>query len=219
MDEELTLEVRDARAADRDAVFAFCARTWGDDGDYIPRVWDSWLADTSGAVLAGIADGKPVAVSHISMLAPDEAWIEGLRVAPEARRKGAGRVIVSRSLIRAREMGASVARMFTGATNIASQRLFATFGFMKIAELAWYTGEALPNTSSVSSPAARLRTAAELDPTIAETTIETTAATQRASAHTGPGRFRPHLGMAGAIKPDPVQRWRRDSPLGRTRRH
>lgn len=173
MDAESPLEVRDARTEDRDAVVAFCARTWGDDGDYIPGVWDSWLVDTTGAVLVGVAGGRPVAVSHVSMLAPDEAWIEGLRVAPEARRHGVGRVMVSRSLARARDMGASVARMITGATNIASQHLFAAFGFTKIAELARYTAEALSTGPDESTGAARPRTAAELDPTIAETTLDT----------------------------------------------
>ena len=85
MSEGLPLEVRDARPEDRDAVFAFCARTWGDDGDYVPDVWDSWLADATGVMLVGVADGRPVALSRINMIAPDEAWIEGLRVAPDMR--------------------------------------------------------------------------------------------------------------------------------------
>jgi ribosomal protein S18 acetylase RimI-like enzyme len=169
------LEVRDARPEDRDAVFAFCVRTWGDDGDYIPDVWDSWLADTGGALLVGAIDGRPIALSRINMVTPDEAWIEGVRVAPEARRQGVGRVMVSRSLVRAREMGASVARMFTGASNTASQQLFAAFGFTKIAELDWYTGDALPDDPEEAARVARPRTAAELDPSIAETTRDTTA--------------------------------------------
>jgi ribosomal protein S18 acetylase RimI-like enzyme len=173
MDERMALDVRDARPEDREAVFAFCARTWGDDGDYIPDVWDAWLADTAGAVLVGVENGLPVAVSHVSMPGPDEAWIEGLRVAPAMRRQGIGRMMVSRSLVRAREMGATVARMFTGATNIASQRLFAAFGFTRIAELAWYTADALPTDPEEAARAARPRTAAELDPSIAETTLDT----------------------------------------------
>ncbi len=173
MREESNLEVRDARLEDRDAVFAFCARTWGDDGDYIPDVWDSWLADTAGALLVGVVDGQPVALSRVHMVASDEAWIEGVRVAPEARRRGIGRVLVSRSLVRARDLGALVARMFIGASNTASQRLFARFGFTKIAELAWYTGDALSDDPVNAASVARSRTAAELDPSIAETTRDT----------------------------------------------
>ncbi|HEU0028014.1 MAG TPA: GNAT family N-acetyltransferase [Ktedonobacterales bacterium] len=174
MDKQMALDVRDARTEDRDAVVAFCARTWGDDGDYISDVWDAWFADTAGAVLVGVENGMPVALSHVSMIATEEAWIEGLRVAPEARRQGIGRAMVSRSLVRAREMGASVARMFTSAANIASQRLFADFGFTRIAELAWYTADVLPTDPEEAAHAARPRTAAELETSIAETTRDTT---------------------------------------------
>ncbi|HEY7851235.1 MAG TPA: GNAT family N-acetyltransferase [Ktedonobacterales bacterium] len=168
------LEVRDARSEDRDAVLAFCARTWGDAGDYVADVWDAWLADPHGALLVGVADGQPVALSHLRMTSPDEAWIEGVRVAPAVRRQGVARVMVSRSLVRAREMGATVARMFTDLTNGASQRLFEGFGFSKVAELAYYTGAALSSDPEEAARQRPPRSAAELDPTIAETTVDTT---------------------------------------------
>lgn len=163
------LEVRDARSEDRDAVLAFCAHTWGDEGDYIAEVWDAWLAESPGALLVGVVDGHPVALSHIRLTAPDEAWIEGVRVAPEVQRQGMGRVMVSRSLVRSRELGASVARMFTHSTNTASQRLFEGFGFSKVAELAYFVADALSPDPEEAARQSAPRSAAELDPTIAET--------------------------------------------------
>lgn len=168
------LEVRDARPEDRNAVFAFTARTWGDAGDYIPDVWDDWLANPDGALLVGALGGQPVAIAHVLMAAPEEAWISGVRVAPTVRRQGVARVMVSRSLARAHQMGASVARMFTDATNIPSQRLFAGFGFSKVAELAYYTAPALSSNPEEAAQQRGPRSAAELDPTIAETTVDTT---------------------------------------------
>ena len=50
---------RPAREDDREAVLAFCARTW-DDGDYIQYVWEDWLRDTSGALLVATLAGRPV---------------------------------------------------------------------------------------------------------------------------------------------------------------
>jgi len=156
-----SLTVRLARASDRDAVFAFCARTWGDDGDYIPYVWDEWLADMDaghGALLVAVAsaqdeaaDGaapsaaheRPVGLLHVRMVADDEAWIEGVRVDPAERRQGIGRSLVSRGLVAARERGATVARIFTDATNVASQRLFGGFGFTRVAELLSFRAPAL----------------------------------------------------------------------------
>jgi ribosomal protein S18 acetylase RimI-like enzyme len=168
------LVVRDARAEDRDAVFAFCARTWGDAGDYIPEVWDDWLANPHGALLVGVVSEQPVALAHVLMATSDEAWISGVRVAPEARRQGVARALVSRALARAHEMGATVARMFTDLTNVPSQRLFEGFGFSKVAELDYYTGAALSPDPQEAARQRPPRSAAELDPTIAETTVDTT---------------------------------------------
>lgn len=165
------LVVREARQEDRDAVLAFCAQTW-DGGDYIEQVWDRWLADADGALLLGEAGGEPVALSHIQMLAAGEAWIEGVRVAPRARRQGVGRVMISRSLVRARDLGATVARLFTGARNQPAQRLFGAFGFSRVAELVCYSAGALAPDGERAGP--EPRTAAERDPTIAETTRDTT---------------------------------------------
>ena len=139
------LIVRPARAEDREAVLAFCAHTW-EDGDYIADVWDAWLHDTRGILLVGAAGDRPVALAHVAMLSDDEAWIEGVRVDPAERRQGIGRVLISRSLVAARERGANVARFFTSATNIASQQLFAGFGFVRVAEMVQY--EANPATTN-----------------------------------------------------------------------
>ncbi len=145
-----SLTVRPARAADRAAVMAFCARTWGDDGDYIPAVWDEWLMAMQvgqGALLVAAAvvtgqsaalgtaepAGRPVGLLHVRMVADDEAWIEGVRVDPTERRQGIGRSLVARGLVAAREQGAAVARFFTGAENVASQQLFGGFGFTRVA--------------------------------------------------------------------------------------
>lgn len=168
------LEVRDARAEDRDTVLAFCERTFGDEGDYIADVWDEWLAARNGALLVGVVAGQPVALSHVLLTSPDEAWIEGVRVAPGMRRQGVGRVIISRSLVRARELGATSARMFTHSTNEASQRLFERFGFRKVAELAYYVGAPLSPDPEEAARQRAPRSAAELEPSIAETSTDTT---------------------------------------------
>ncbi len=138
------LEVRPAREDDRMPVLEFCAQTW-EEGDYIADVWDDWLRDTAGALLVGTVAGRPVAIVHARMMSADEAWLEGIRVDPAARRQGIGRVMVSRALVAARERGAAVARLFVDDANTVSQRLTARFGFTRVAEVALYVGEALPD--------------------------------------------------------------------------
>lgn len=149
---DTALEVRPARAEDREAVLAFCAHTW-DDGDYIADVWDEWLQDGRDVLLVGLLDGQPVAINHMRMVSDDEAWLEGMRVDPNFRREGFGRIITSRTLVAARERGASVARLITSSRNLASQRMIARFGFGRVAEMARYRGPALPPEDARQIPA------------------------------------------------------------------
>lgn len=166
------LEVRDAREDDREAVLAFCARSFGEEGDYIASVWDAWVGTNhTGALLVGVVAAQPVAICHVQLTAPDEAWIEGLRVAPDARRQGVGRVMVSRAMVRARELGASAVRLFTHASNLISERLFEGFGFTRVAELMSCTAPAL--SPDPDDAANTRRNAAELESTIGETTHDT----------------------------------------------
>ena len=61
------IEVRLARAEDREAVLAFCTQTWS-WGDYIEHVWDQWLHNPNGQLLVATSDNKPVGVIHMQML-------------------------------------------------------------------------------------------------------------------------------------------------------
>lgn len=136
-----TIETRPARAEDREPVLAFCVHTWP-DGDYIPDVWDEWLASTDGVMLVATAGGRAVGLVHLRMMSPEEGWIEGIRVDPAARRLGIGRMLLSRALVAARERGATVARLLTGHENLPSQRLIANFGFTRVAEVVRYDASA-----------------------------------------------------------------------------
>jgi ribosomal protein S18 acetylase RimI-like enzyme len=136
------IETRAATEDDRADVLAFCAQTW-DGGDYIDAVWDTWLADTTGALLVATHAGRPIGLAHLRMMSTDEAWIEGVRVDPRVRRQGVARTLISRTLATAHERGAAVARYFTDSDNIASQRLFDRFGFTRVAEIIRFAAEAL----------------------------------------------------------------------------
>ncbi|HEV2237329.1 MAG TPA: GNAT family N-acetyltransferase [Ktedonobacterales bacterium] len=156
-----TITIRPARPNDRDAVLAFCQRTW-DDGDYIESVWDEWLADPSGSLLVADAESNPVAIVRVVLLDVRESWIEGLRVAPDARRHGIGAALVAEALRVARARGSSVCRLFTGSDNLGSQALFAAAGFEQVARLIGFEAparavvpsQALPPGGALSTPGA-----------------------------------------------------------------
>src|SRR5256885_13713219 len=86
------LAVRAARQEDREAVLAFCAATW-EWGDYIEDVWDRWLNDPKGSLFVATLDGQPVGISHMQMLTPTDAWLEGLRVDPDYRQQGIAKAL------------------------------------------------------------------------------------------------------------------------------
>ncbi len=148
----MSIEIRPAQPADRHAVLAFCQRTW-DDGDYIEQVWDAWLSDTTGSLLVALAASNPVAIVHVSLLDATQSWIEGLRVAPDARRQGIGHALVAEALRVARGRGARVCRMFTGSANLASQALFSAAGFAPVAQLVGFAATARTVLPSQALPA------------------------------------------------------------------
>jgi ribosomal protein S18 acetylase RimI-like enzyme len=147
------LIVRPARPEDREAVLAFCQEI-GDGTDYIADVWEEWLAADTGALLVAVSDGHPMGLVHVAMLSREDAWLEGIRVDPAVRRHGIGRVLTSQALATAREQGAKVVRLFTSSDNVAAQEFVTRrFGFLKVAEVARYTGMALESGSDPDADA------------------------------------------------------------------
>jgi len=137
--------IRQAEPEDKEAVLAFCAHTW-DWGDYIPKVWDEWLADSSGRLLVAVWQERPVAVAHMQMVTPDECWLEGMRVDPAVRGHGIAGRLNEQALREAQKMGASVARLATRFDNVVAQRLLEQGGFKQVGTYVHY-----------GAPAERLR--------------------------------------------------------------
>lgn len=136
------LIIRPARAQDRPAVEHICEHTW-EDGDYVPDVWDEWLADPQGALVVGEIDGRVVALDHIVFRTPDEAWLEGMRVDPEFRLRGIARQFTVHALDYAQEHGARVARLATGHHNEPIHKLMAESGLQRVGEGALFSAGAL----------------------------------------------------------------------------
>jgi GNAT superfamily N-acetyltransferase len=133
--------IRLAQSEDKAAVLAFCAHTW-EWGDYIPQVWDAWLADPSGQLLVAVLDERPVALVHMQMVSPDESWLEGMRVDPGARGHGISRRINAQAMREARQMGATVARLATRFDNLIAQRAAETAGFQQVGTYLHYAAPA-----------------------------------------------------------------------------
>ena len=149
------LHLRPARPSDRDAVVAMVASVW-DGNDYVPDVWDAWLADPSGPLLVGELDGQPVALAKISQLNPGEDWFHGLRVAPEQRGRGFARAMLHRCAELSRERDAHALRYLTSEDNPPMHRIGEQLGFRLVYAPAWYKARGLAGTpSTVALPPER----------------------------------------------------------------
>ncbi|MDE1766917.1 MAG: GNAT family N-acetyltransferase [Thaumarchaeota archaeon] len=85
------MKIRNAKEGDKSHVLEFCKDTFS-WGDYIADVWDTWKS--KGHLYVAEQDGLVVGMYNISFFAK-EAWLEGMRVRPQYRKKGLGTKMMS----------------------------------------------------------------------------------------------------------------------------
>jgi GNAT superfamily N-acetyltransferase len=152
------IQVRPAQAADKSAVEGICAQIWDGD-DYIPQVWDDWLADLHGELIVAEQAGKIVGIAKLSRVADNEWWMEGLRVAPAHRKQGIGAKLHTYLVEKARQISQGTLRFGTRSDNEPVHHLAAHDGFCHLAAYHRYRADSLP-TANV--PALRQLTEADL---------------------------------------------------------
>jgi len=119
-----------------------CAHTW-DWGDYIPEVWEDWLAEEQGIILVGELQGQVVALNHVSFQECGQVWLEAMRVDPGYRRRGIAGRFLDHSVAYAREQGARVVRLGTSGTNTAIHIMTARASMDRVGAYVLRTAEAL----------------------------------------------------------------------------
>ncbi len=147
--------VRRVTADDKADVLGFATSTW-DGWDYIPSVFDGWVAATDGVFLGILpgraadgglprdADGEPldtervIAIARVTFLSEEDAWIEGIRVDPRVRGMGIATDLQVAELRWAAAHGARHVRYVTGQHNEGSHRLGARHGFEMLGAVRWY---------------------------------------------------------------------------------
>ena len=129
--------VRPVTASDRPAVMAIAAQVWDGD-DYLPHVFDAWLADEHGIFCAATVDGALAGVAKLSRMAAGQWWMEGLRVDPAYRGQGIGRFLHEYVVDYARAHASGALRFSTASENAASIHLAQETGFQQVATFAAY---------------------------------------------------------------------------------
>lgn len=91
----MDLIIRDASPEDMDDVAEISRKTW-EGNDYLENVSSQWLNDSG--FIAGELGGRVIACGKITGMPGKIAWLEGLRVHPDFRGNGYGRVMSQRIL-------------------------------------------------------------------------------------------------------------------------
>lgn len=97
---------------------------------YLPAVYGMFLADAPrGEFMLVEEDGAVLGCAKYTLLPDGSAWLETLRVVPEAQGRGLGKRMYERFFELAREQGVPTMRMYTGVDNVVSKGLAGHFGF------------------------------------------------------------------------------------------
>ena len=131
--------LRRMSASDKPALMSIAARIW-DGTDYLPAVFDDWVADTEGEFAAVLLDGRVVGCGKLTFLTPVDAWLEGLRKDPDLAEKGVATAVTEYFLGRlAGRAGLASLRFSTYARNLASITANERLGFRRCLTLSCKT--------------------------------------------------------------------------------
>jgi predicted N-acetyltransferase YhbS len=156
------VRIRAARAADKADVEAICARVWEEAEDYVPEVWDDWLADPYGKPIVAQLEDRVIGLAKLTRLSADQWWLEGLRVDRKHQHQGVGGSLQAHLVEEFNRTGQEgTLRFGTHSRNHPVHRLASRDGFRHVATYRLYEAEPLP-----SGQALPLRQLAEgdLDP-------------------------------------------------------
>ena len=153
----MQLAIRPARPDDRESIVPWTTDTFA-WGDYVPQRFTAWIEAKDSEVLVAV-DGSdvPVALCHVLMLSPTEAWLEAARVHPERRRSGIGSRLNEAGVEWARQRGARVIRLATVASNLAARNQVKGLGYREASR--WLHAEFDVNPAHRAAERFRMRPA------------------------------------------------------------
>jgi GNAT superfamily N-acetyltransferase len=142
-----TVTIRPTLPADRQDIFDFCKLIW-DGHDYIPYVFDEWLADPRGQMFSAMYAGHAVGLTRLVKQAPGQWWLEGFRVDPRYQGLKIGSRLHHYAVAWWQEYGDGALRLWTNVERVKVQHLCEQDGFIKTMERAPYNAPPLAPTDS-----------------------------------------------------------------------
>jgi ribosomal protein S18 acetylase RimI-like enzyme len=146
-----TVVCRPALAMDKAEVMEISSHIW-EGGDYLPQVWDEWLADPQGMLGVAELEGRVVGVFKLTRFQEHEWYMEGLRVHPDFRDRGVASHIQRYILETWHRMGSGMIRLVTASNNIKIHHMCEQSGFTRIAEFIPYRVDILEDITGNFTP-------------------------------------------------------------------
>jgi len=142
MSDKLNIVLRKARDEDLDDV-VWVESLSTPSLSYVPHVWDMFLNDEEGDWSVEELDGKIMGCGKYSILPDGSAWLETLRVVPEAQGLGLGKRLYEHWFRLSEAKGVKAMRMYTGVKNVVSEGLAKRYG-LSLAQTFHGTKMAMP---------------------------------------------------------------------------
>jgi GNAT superfamily N-acetyltransferase len=140
--------IRPTLPSDTPDVLEFCKYIW-EGNDYIPYVWNEWMADPRGTLFTAEYAGHAVGIARVTHLAPKQWWFEGLRVNPDFHDKKIGSALHEYITEWWLENGDGTVRLWTNAKRVKVHHLCKKLGFVHTQEVTFYA--AAPRDEPVDS--------------------------------------------------------------------
>jgi N-acetylglutamate synthase-like GNAT family acetyltransferase len=131
--------IRPATLQDHESVITLSRKI--DPEDYLPVAWPLWMKRNHSVNLVAQVDDQIVGCIHGEIIAPSEAWEQGIRVHPEMRRLG-----VATGLL---------ARLQEALWSLGARRIFGTVSRSNEPSLALFSRIGRPIASRISRRKAR----------------------------------------------------------------
>ncbi len=144
--------IRPTLPADTPDVLEFCKYIW-EGNDYIPYVWNEWMADPRGTLFTAEYAGHAVGIARVTHLAPKQWWFEGLRVNPDHQDKKIGSQIHEYINDWWLKNGDGTVRLWTNAKRVKVHHLCERLGFVHAQDVTFYAASPLDEPVDSFTPA------------------------------------------------------------------
>ena len=128
---------RPALPLDTPQVLELSSHIW-EGHDYLPYVWQDWLADPDGLLCVAEYGSRIAGVAKLTRLSASQWWLEGLRVHPDFEGRGVASHINDYLLDYWLKHGAGYVRLTTSSERVKVHRMGVHRGFVKAGEYSIY---------------------------------------------------------------------------------